>query len=472
MDEMEVDVPAPVGVVVEQVIPEMVQVMRWIGFDDAKAERVAAQIGERIRDFAEFSHSDVKMLTESLRGLPANVRIHVSLAQAKKIKATIDWVKDQDRANKTPSIADLDEEAFLSAIRESAQREVIREAAKEKAETLAKAASPGKLTGEKVWDKWKAGLENQLSMLYGVNGVPLVYVIRENEEPEEGKIYANFTQECIERCKLTGQEFAEDSKYVHNIIQSLIVGEDAEQWVKEHKRSKNGRTDFLTLIAHFTGEGNNTRRIGDAERLEKTLHYKDERAMTFQAFLAKTKHMFNIFEEVGEPKPESAKIRFLLDGIRSTELQPVVQAIRAGMTLEPNTYTFTTAANMIASQVTPKENQRSVSGLRGEGGDKAKTDFLPVQQWRALSAEQKATIRAARDKDPAIKKKPHKQKAVLYKKDRKIKSLQKKISALKRSAETDDGFDDDDADAHASAGAGDAFGGREEKKQAKKKTKK
>jgi hypothetical protein len=102
---------------------------------------------------------------------------------------TIDWVKDQDRANKTPSIADLDEESCLSAI-ESAKREVIREEAKENAETLA-----GKLTGENFWDKWKAGLENQLSMLYG----PLVYVIREIEEPEEAKIHANFTQECIEK---------------------------------------------------------------------------------------------------------------------------------------------------------------------------------------------------------------------------------------------------------------------------------
>jgi hypothetical protein len=174
--------------------------MRWIGFDEMKARRVAAQFGERICDFAEFSHSDVKMLTDCLRGLPTNVPIHVSLAQANKIKATIDWVKDQDRANKTPSIGGLDKETFLSAIRESTKREVIRKAAKENAETLAKAAFPGKLTGEQVWDEWKAGLENQLSMLYGVNGVPLVYVIRENEEPEEGKNYANFTQECIEKC--------------------------------------------------------------------------------------------------------------------------------------------------------------------------------------------------------------------------------------------------------------------------------
>jgi hypothetical protein len=83
------------------------------------------------------------MLTESLRGLPSNIRIHVSLAQAKKIKATVDWVKDQNRANKTPSIGGLDEESFLIAIRESAKREVIREAAKENAETLAKANLQG-----------------------------------------------------------------------------------------------------------------------------------------------------------------------------------------------------------------------------------------------------------------------------------------------------------------------------------------
>jgi hypothetical protein len=474
MDEW--DVPeghqATDGVAEESVVPEMAQVMRWIGFDEAKVERVAAQIGEKIRDFAEFPHSDVKMLTESLRDLPTNVRIHVSLAQAKKIKATIDCVKDQDRSNKTPSSAGLDEESFLNAIRESAKREVVREAAKENAKTLAKAASPWKLTGEKAWDKWKAGLENQLSMLYGVNGVPPVYVIRENEEPEERKTSANFTQECIEKCKLTGQELAEGSKYVHNIIQSLIVGEDEEQWVKEHKRLKNGRTDFLTIVAHFTGEENNTRRIGDAERLQKTLHYKDERAMAFQTFLAKTKHMTNIFEEVGEPKPESAKIRFLLDGIRNTELQPIVQAIRAGMTLDPNTYTFTTAANMIASQVAPKESNRSVSGLGKESGGKVKTEFLSGHKWRALSAEQQAAIRAARDQDPNIIKKPQRQRPILDRKDRKIKNLQKRISALKRNAENDDGSDEDDADANASPGAGNAFGGREEKKQAKKKTKK
>jgi hypothetical protein len=133
----------------------------------------------------------------------------------------------------------------------------------------------------------------------------------------------------------------EDSKYVHNIIQSLIVGEDAEQWVKDHKRSKNGRTDSLTFVAHFT----------------------------------KTKHMFHIFEEVGEPKPESAKIR-------NPMYRPTANCASywSGHDSGPP-HTFTTAANMIASQVTPKETNRSVSALGKESGDKVKTDFLPVKKW-------------------------------------------------------------------------------------------
>jgi hypothetical protein len=140
------------------------------------------------------------------------------------------------------------------------------------------------------------------------------------------------------------------------------------------------------------------------------------------------------------------------------------------MTLDPNVYTFTTAANMIASQVIPKETHRSVTALGKEIGDKVNTEFLPGKEWRALSAEQQATIRAARDKNPEIKKKSQRQKSVLDRRDRKIKNLQKSVSALKRNANKEAEDDSDDDDPNTSAG--DAFGGREEKKQAKKWSKK
>ena len=39
------------------------------------------------------------------------------------------------------------------------------------------------------------------------------------------------------------------------------------------------------LRDHFKGEGNATRRIAEAERLHESLHYKNERSLSFEVFL-------------------------------------------------------------------------------------------------------------------------------------------------------------------------------------------
>ena len=65
------------------------------------------------------------------------------------------------------------------------------------------------------------------------------------------------------------------------------------------------------LRNHFSGEGNATRNIAKAERLRDTLHYKNERSMSFEMFLTQVVRMFNIFEKEGEPMEEDAKLRVL-----------------------------------------------------------------------------------------------------------------------------------------------------------------
>jgi hypothetical protein len=94
----------------------MVPMMEWRGYDRAKAEKTAAQIDKGLCDFVEFSHSDGKMLTENLNGYQQPFALDVKLARSKNIKVTSDWVKDQDKVNKKPSITDLDDELFIGAI--------------------------------------------------------------------------------------------------------------------------------------------------------------------------------------------------------------------------------------------------------------------------------------------------------------------------------------------------------------------
>ena len=94
-----------------------------------------------------------------------------------------------------------------------------------------------------------------------------------------------------------------------------------------HSRAQNGRVDLQALYAHYQGAGNTTRRIVEAGRLQETLHYKNERSLSFSTFLAKVQHMFNLFEEEGEPMTEAAKLRFLLDKVNHSQLESNVSAL-------------------------------------------------------------------------------------------------------------------------------------------------
>ena len=66
------------------------------------------------------------------------------------------------------------------------------------------------------------------------------------------------------------------------------------------------------LRDHFSGEGNASRRVAEADRMKDTLHYKNERSLPFETFLTKVQKMYNIYELHGEEMSEDAKIRFFV----------------------------------------------------------------------------------------------------------------------------------------------------------------
>ena len=132
------------------------------------------------------------------------------------------------------------------------------------------------------------------STILGVNGVPLYYVIRENEatKPEWKN---TFVQKCISCAPLTGPHFEADARKVHHLATSFTRGETSEHWIKMHAKKHNGCLDLKALYAHYQGAGNRTRRIGEATCLRETLDYKNKRPLSFATFLSKVHHMFNLF---------------------------------------------------------------------------------------------------------------------------------------------------------------------------------
>ena len=356
----------------------------------------------------------------------------------------------------------------------------------------AKDAAPGKLKTEKQFIDFETALENHLSILRGSLGVPLSYVIRDESDPEDdGDVtYATFDEECVAKCPLQGPHFEADARQVHQIITSFTTGETSEQWIKPLRRFQNGRRDFRALRDHYKGEGNITRTIAEAERLRDSLHYKSEAALSFSTFLAKTQHMFNLFEQNQEPYLESQKLRFLLDKVKAPELQNTVEAVKSSMALDANAYSFTTAANHLSAQIEVRPVGRALSEVN--------TDDIPQEilkdgkintghysNWKQLSQKSRDMIIAERKRLGVPGRKQRGKGNDAEPGGRKIKALAnhvksltktvKKqtatIASLRQGCDDDDSSDSSGSDAAPMANAGNAFGGWTKKAAKRKKQK-
>ena len=459
------------------IIAPLRQVLVWIGYDEVQAQVLEDELGdlETLGNARGTEIADV-LKTYASRTIAAG-RITSGLKRIKRMQALAHWVRDFKRVNREVTIDGLNGESFLAALAVSEERARARESDKDTAEARAKEASPGKLTSEKDWEKWETRLVNQLSILQGVLGVPLVYVIREEiEDPDPNEVFGTFTEECIAKCPLTGPSFEADARTVHQLIGSYTTGENCEVWVKRLRKHHNGRMDMEALRSHYRGEGNQSRRISDAETLRDTLCYRGESTMPFATFLAKVQRMFNLFEQIGEPYSEAAKLRFLFDKVQNQELKHPLEAVRTLVSMNPDSFTFTSAANHMSALVKPRA-KRELAAVTFSGDDNGDTNPILkngkihtgyYSNWYDLSKDNRNLVLAERDKQG---KSPNKHSQSGGKSGKKwnktVRKLKKKIAALKRKTTSDATSDDDDG-APPTNNAGNAFGGRSEKAANKK----
>ena len=198
-----------------------------------------------------------------------------------------------------PTIQNMTGREFQSQLDRASERAKVWKALVDQSETSSKEASPGELKSEKQWIEWETKFHNFLLCLIGVAGVPLSYVTRKKEQPDNGSTYDTFIEETIACAPLSGTFYDADKATVHQHVLSFTTGHLSEDWFKNVARHRNGCKDINALRNHFAGEGNASRRIAEAERLRDTLHYKNKRAMLYEIFLSKTQKMFNIFREQG-----------------------------------------------------------------------------------------------------------------------------------------------------------------------------
>ena len=240
-----------------------------------------------------------------------------------------------ERARDIPNHKNFDEETMYAAL-SLAQ---IRKSDIELVTTNSKAADPGKFKDERKWPEWEKAFINYLSVIPGVNGIPLSYVVQELENPTPGTEYATFNERMINWALLNGQYYIADTRRVHNLIIGFLQGENTENWICNIAKYQDGRRDMIALCRHYAGEGNSTRRIADAKRIQNTLHYKTEQALPFNKFLDSLQRMFTIFEEENEPLTERAKVDELLSKVQNSALAAAVAQLRYQLNTKGITFT-------------------------------------------------------------------------------------------------------------------------------------
>ena len=450
------------------------QVLGWIGFNTPNQLAAMRENFDDLNDFGNLKESDITEIADSYARRPAAQRMHIGLARTKRLKALIHWVGDFHRLSREPSLDGLDQDSFRQELLVAQERAEIRKDEAKKYENLAKEATPGKLTSDKVWPKWIMQFTNLLSIIPGVTGVPLSYVIRENANPMFDD-NANFTTNCVNCAPLAGTRFQADDKAVHQLVLSFVTGEHAEEFVKPLARRQSGRADIAALRNHFDGEGNTSRRIAEAERLRDNLIYKSERSLPFTQFLSRLQHMFTLFEKENEPYTEAAMIRALFSKVQHPDLQRTVDALKVQMTMG-TVLTFTTAANHLASalsEISTTDGRRASavviprSSMIYDSSGKINTGHH--ENWYSLTREERDAVIAERKrlgiKGPKGKKKRRvsavkRAKQKLQQLEQTLAETNRQISAIRQATPAVNDGTPAPTGTTPAANAGDAFGGR------------
>ena len=138
-------------------------------------------------------------------------------------------------------------------------------------DTISKAADPGKFKDEKKWPDWEPAFVNYLSTIPGVRGVPLSYVIRENDAPDHEMDFGNdFTACSIASAPLDDASFRADARKVHQLLMNFLVAGSAEQWIKDLTTRVNGRRHSVTIMGARVTQVGGSRQLKSCVNLSNT----------------------------------------------------------------------------------------------------------------------------------------------------------------------------------------------------------
>ena len=145
------------------------------------------------------------------------------------------WVKDKTLLEEEASFPDgTTRQKLIYELEEATTRMNFRKEQKKVEESLITTSFQVHLEASGQWDCWVVELESNLKMIAGVQGIPLYYIIRENDAPDHTE-HSTLEGKAVLAVPLTGRLYKQDNLTVHNIILLNIAdASDAFTYVKPY----------------------------------------------------------------------------------------------------------------------------------------------------------------------------------------------------------------------------------------------
>ena len=293
-------------------------------------------------------------------------RFRLSRVTIKRLISLMHWAKDKHRVNEDLYFPNrTDDVNLLAELQEATIRENCRKIQRKTGESLITTDFVIKLKNSSQWDRWSIELKSVLSSIIGAKGIPLTYVIRENEDPGDDSDL-NWTEKFEANSSLEGPEYDIDVKTVHQIIlRNVSEDSDAYTYLKPSVKDENGRTDLGALKQRYDNHATRQERINQANSVLETLVYKNERMMPFEVFSSKLQDAIDALQECGRSPHDGDIVDKIWDKILNTEIHSYVEALRVSHVQNPRTYR--SILQDIASQIPRLKKQsfrRNVSATQ------------------------------------------------------------------------------------------------------------
>jgi hypothetical protein len=296
-----------------------------------------------LEELNDYTAEEVKDAVKNFRSHPtANQRFSLSANSTKKLVQLTLWVKDRIRLGQDVEFPDGTTQAeFVSMIDESQQREKIRQERKKNTEGLATMKIDPPLKASSGWDGWKDSVNTALTLAYGSKGVPLLYVIRTIPAPTfpaAGDIAPPWEELAIGAAPHTGLDYDADRKTVHLfLLNNISEDSDAHAYIHPLVSRNDGRLDWQALCERYENEATIQARVNQANKTWEMLVYKNERAMSFEAFSKKLTKALQYFVNAERAKHDGDVIDWIWRHVQCPELSQHLSALKVGQSIHART---------------------------------------------------------------------------------------------------------------------------------------